>query len=151
MDEVFLAIGFFTAFFATALGLISFVFFTGFFAVIFFVAGFVTVLDSPLAIFFETLVSPKVAETIARRVEQTPGAMVAMSSHGHGRSAAAATVACCQLTTSLVNDVLRGSDVSGDERFFSAEGAPPNIHFIVDASRSMQELPQVKQAKALVF
>jgi type IV pilus assembly protein PilY1 len=52
-------------------------------------------------------------------------------------------VACCQLTTSLVNDVLRGKDVSGDERFFSAEGAPPNIHFLVDVSTSMRELPQL--------
>jgi type IV pilus assembly protein PilY1 len=52
-------------------------------------------------------------------------------------------VACCQLTTSLVSDVLRGKDVPGDERFFSAEGAPPNIHFLVDISTSMRELPQI--------
>ncbi|WP_224361588.1 pilus assembly protein [Hyalangium versicolor] len=51
--------------------------------------------------------------------------------------------ACCQLTTSLVNDVIRGKDATGDERFFSTEGAPPNIHFLVDASGSMRELPQV--------
>ena len=39
--------------------------------------------------------------------------------------------------------MLRGKDVSGDERFFSAEGAPPNIHFLVDTSSSMRELPQI--------
>ncbi|WP_224247090.1 pilus assembly protein [Hyalangium gracile] len=59
--------------------------------------------------------------------------------------------ACCQLTTSLVNDVLRGKDVSGDERFFSADGAPPNIHFLVDASGSMRELPQVINSEHSVF
>ena len=57
------------------------------------------------------------------------------------------TAACCQLTTSLVNDVLRGKDVSGDERFFSTDGAPPNIHFLVDASGSMRELPQVTNSE----
>ncbi|ADO69052.1 pilus assembly protein PilY [Stigmatella aurantiaca] len=51
--------------------------------------------------------------------------------------------ACCQLTTSLIQDVLRGNDPSGDERFFSADGAPPNIHFIIDVSGSMEELPQI--------
>src|SRR5215213_7829959 len=59
--------------------------------------------------------------------------------------------ACCQLTTSLVNDVLRGKDVSGDERFFSAEGAPPNIHFLVDTSGSMRELPQIKNGSHYTF
>jgi type IV pilus assembly protein PilY1 len=53
------------------------------------------------------------------------------------------TPACCQLTTSLIQDVLRGNDPSGDERFFSAEGAPPNLHFIIDVSGSMKELPQI--------
>ncbi|HLL04589.1 MAG TPA: hypothetical protein VK539_28655, partial [Myxococcaceae bacterium] len=42
------------------------------------------------------------------------------------------TAACCQLTTSLIQDVLRGKDVAGDERFFASEGAPPNIHFVID-------------------
>src|SRR5437868_9984050 len=53
------------------------------------------------------------------------------------------SAACCQLTTSLVNDVIRGKDSTGDERFFSSDGAPPNIHFLVDLSSSMRELPQV--------
>ncbi len=53
------------------------------------------------------------------------------------------TAACCQLTTSLIQDVVRGKDVAGDERFFSSEGAPPNIHFLIDTSGSMRELPQV--------
>ncbi|HYH94324.1 pilus assembly protein PilY [Hyalangium sp.] len=61
------------------------------------------------------------------------------------------STACCQLTTSLVNDVLRGKDVSGDERFFSAEGAPPNIHFLVDTSGSMRELPQVLDSEHSTF
>ncbi|HEX8697497.1 MAG TPA: hypothetical protein VF815_01540, partial [Myxococcaceae bacterium] len=49
------------------------------------------------------------------------------------------TAACCQLTTSLIQDVLRGKDTAGDERFFSTEGAPPNIHFLIDTSGSMRE------------
>ncbi|MFL5346794.1 MAG: pilus assembly protein PilY [Hyalangium sp.] len=53
------------------------------------------------------------------------------------------TAACCQLTTSMVNDVIRGKDSSGDEKFFSSDGAPPNIHFLVDLSSSMRELPQL--------
>ncbi|WP_224371597.1 pilus assembly protein PilY [Hyalangium versicolor] len=61
------------------------------------------------------------------------------------------TAACCQLTTSLVNDVLRGKDVSGDERFFSTDGASPNIHFLVDASSSMRELPQVVNSNHEAF
>ncbi|HEX8703476.1 MAG TPA: pilus assembly protein PilY, partial [Myxococcaceae bacterium] len=56
------------------------------------------------------------------------------------------TAACCQLTTSLIQDVLRGKDAAGDERFFSTEGAPPNIHFLIDTSGSMRELPQVSNS-----
>ncbi len=61
------------------------------------------------------------------------------------------TVACCQLTTSLVDDVIRGKDSTGDERFFSSQGAPPNIHFLVDLSGSMRELPQVIDSKHSEF
>nr|AYM52276.1 hypothetical protein [Stigmatella aurantiaca Sg a15] len=61
------------------------------------------------------------------------------------------TPACCQLTTSLIQDVLRGNDPSGDERFFSAEGAPPNIHFIIDVSGSMKELPQIVNSQYKAF
>jgi type IV pilus assembly protein PilY1 len=68
-----------------------------------------------------------------------------------GSAAPQTNVPCCQLTTSLVNDVLRGKDVSGDERFFSAEGAPPNIHFLLDTSGSMKELPQVLNSQHSVF
>ncbi|MDY7231372.1 pilus assembly protein PilY [Hyalangium rubrum] len=61
------------------------------------------------------------------------------------------TAACCQLTTSLIQDVLRGKDVAGDERFFSAEGAPPNIHFLIDTSGSMRELPQIQNSNHIEF
>jgi type IV pilus assembly protein PilY1 len=61
------------------------------------------------------------------------------------------TAACCQLTTSLIQDVLRGKDVAGDERFFSAEGAPPNIHFLIDTSGSMRELPQLNNSNHIEF
>ncbi|ADO76051.1 pilus assembly protein PilY [Stigmatella aurantiaca] len=53
--------------------------------------------------------------------------------------------ACCQLTTSLIQDVLNPEPPS-DERFLSARipvAPPPNIHFIVDTSGSMLELPQI--------
>ena len=50
--------------------------------------------------------------------------------------------ACCQLTTTLAHEALKGGDLTGDERFFSTEGAPPNIHFLIDNSGSMTELPQ---------
>ncbi len=76
---------------------------------------------------------------------------VATGAHAELGNAGDNSAACCQLTTSLVNDVLRGSDVSGDERFFSAEGAPPNIHFILDTSGSMQELPQVINSRHSEF
>jgi type IV pilus assembly protein PilY1 len=78
-------------------------------------------------------------------------AMMATGAHAELGDSADNTVACCQLTTSLVNDVLRGRDVSGDEKFFSAEGAPPNIFFLLDTSGSMQELPQVINSKHTEF
>ncbi|MGZ3447480.1 MAG: pilus assembly protein PilY, partial [Myxococcaceae bacterium] len=53
--------------------------------------------------------------------------------------------ACCSLTTSLASEALRGEDITGDERFFMSEGTPPNIHFLIDTSASMRELPQVKE------
>jgi type IV pilus assembly protein PilY1 len=56
--------------------------------------------------------------------------------------------ACCQLTTSLIQDVLNLEPPS-DERFLGApisEGLPPNIHFIVDVSGSMRELPQIQNS-----
>ncbi|HZH75709.1 MAG TPA: pilus assembly protein PilY, partial [Archangium sp.] len=61
------------------------------------------------------------------------------------------TAACCQLTTSLIQDVLRGKDVAGDERFFSSEGAPPNIHFVIDTSGSMKELAQITNSNHVEF
>ncbi|HVG57102.1 MAG TPA: pilus assembly protein PilY, partial [Hyalangium sp.] len=78
-------------------------------------------------------------------------AMMATGAHAELGNPSDNTVACCQLTTSLVNDVLRGRDVSGDERFFSAEGAPPNIFFLLDTSGSMQELPQVQNSRNSEF
>ncbi|MBN1208947.1 MAG: hypothetical protein JXB05_29080, partial [Myxococcaceae bacterium] len=59
--------------------------------------------------------------------------------------------ACCQLSTSLINDVLRGEDVAGDERFFATDGAPPNLHFLIDTSGSMQELPQISNSNHEAF
>jgi type IV pilus assembly protein PilY1 len=50
--------------------------------------------------------------------------------------------ACCQLTTSLVQDVVYGRDDSREERLLS-EGTPPNLHILIDTSGSMRELPQV--------
>src|SRR5689334_11048554 len=81
------------------------------------------------------------------------GLVTAAHAQTLGNSGAPATdsVPCCQLTTSLVNDVMRGKDVSGDERFFSAEGAPPNIHFLLDTSGSMRELPQVINSEHSTF
>jgi type IV pilus assembly protein PilY1 len=70
---------------------------------------------------------------------------------GNPAAAPGDSAACCQLTTSMINDVLRGHDVSGDERFFSAEGAPPNIHFLLDTSGSMRELPQVEGSDHATF
>ncbi|HYX90501.1 MAG TPA: pilus assembly protein PilY, partial [Myxococcaceae bacterium] len=64
---------------------------------------------------------------------------------------ATTSAACCQLTTSLGNDQIRGSDVLGDERFFMAQGAPPNIHFLIDTSVAMTELPQVQSSDHVSF
>ncbi|MDC0711643.1 pilus assembly protein PilY [Stigmatella sp. ncwal1] len=51
--------------------------------------------------------------------------------------------ACCQLTTSLIEDVLLNVEPPGDERFFRRWATPPNVHFILDVSPSMADLPQV--------
>ncbi|MFL5359124.1 pilus assembly protein PilY [Archangium sp.] len=59
--------------------------------------------------------------------------------------------ACCQLTTSLASEALRGEDITGDERFFMSEGTPPNVHFLIDTSASMRELPQVNEGNHEAF
>ncbi len=59
--------------------------------------------------------------------------------------------ACCQLTTSLAAEALRGEDITGDERFFTSEGTPPNVHFLIDTSASMRELPQVDEGNHEAF
>ena len=64
---------------------------------------------------------------------------------------ATSTVACCQLTTSLGNDQIRGRDVLGDERFFMADSTPPNIHFQIDTSVAMLELPQIQNSDQVTF
>ncbi|HYX90578.1 MAG TPA: hypothetical protein VE782_03400, partial [Myxococcaceae bacterium] len=61
------------------------------------------------------------------------------------------SAACCQLATSLGNDQIRGKDPLGDERFFMAESAPPNIHFLIDNSFAMFELPQVHDSDQPTF
>ncbi|SEL06628.1 type IV pilus assembly protein PilY1 [Stigmatella aurantiaca] len=61
--------------------------------------------------------------------------------------------ACCQLTTSLIQDVLN-TEPPSDERFLGppiSEGLPPNIHFIVDVSGSMRELPQINNSNYRAF
>jgi len=63
----------------------------------------------------------------------------------------AAKAACCQLTTSLAAEALRGQDITGDERFFMSEGTPPNVHFLIDTSASMRELPQVQEGNHEAF
>ncbi len=60
-------------------------------------------------------------------------------------------VACCQLTTSLASNIVKGSDTPGDERFYQGEGTPPNIHFILDNSGSMQDLPQAGKVGTSTF
>ncbi|MCY1082156.1 pilus assembly protein PilY [Archangium lansingense] len=62
-----------------------------------------------------------------------------------------AKAACCQLTTSLASEALRGQDITGDERFFMSEGTPPNVHFLIDTSASMRELPQVDEGNHEAF
>ena len=57
-------------------------------------------------------------------------------------SGASTKAACCQLTTSITAEALRGEDLTGDERFFTSEGTPPNLHFLLDTSASMRELPR---------
>ncbi|QRK09895.1 pilus assembly protein PilY [Archangium violaceum] len=68
--------------------------------------------------------------------------------HAEGPEAKAA---CCQLTTSLAAEALRGEDLTGDERFFMSEGTPPNVHFLIDTSASMRELPQVREGNHEAF
>jgi type IV pilus assembly protein PilY1 len=59
--------------------------------------------------------------------------------------------ACCQLTTSLAAEAVRGGDLTGDERFFMSEGTPPNVHFLIDTSASMRELPQIQNGDHEAF
>jgi type IV pilus assembly protein PilY1 len=66
-------------------------------------------------------------------------------------SSATSTAACCQLTTTMANEAVRPLDIPGDERFFMTEGAPPNIHFLMDTSGSMKELPQIKKSDHNTF
>ncbi|HYH99380.1 pilus assembly protein PilY [Hyalangium sp.] len=58
--------------------------------------------------------------------------------------------ACCQLTTSLVQDVVYGKDTPPDEQLFS-DTTPPNLHFILDTSGSMRELPQIVNGRHSEF
>ncbi|HEY0093761.1 MAG TPA: pilus assembly protein PilY, partial [Archangium sp.] len=48
-------------------------------------------------------------------------------------------------------EALRGQDLTGDERFFMSEGTPPNVHFLIDTSASMRELPQVQEGNHEAF
>ncbi len=66
-------------------------------------------------------------------------------------SAQSNEAACCQLTTSLAQEALRGKDQPSDERFLNSEGPPPNVHFLVDTSCSMQELVQVSNSDHAAF
>jgi type IV pilus assembly protein PilY1 len=59
--------------------------------------------------------------------------------------------ACCQLTTSLIQDVVYGRDAASDERFLTEEGPPSNLHILIDTSSSMQDLPQVREANLEEF
>ncbi|MDC0711644.1 pilus assembly protein PilY [Stigmatella sp. ncwal1] len=61
--------------------------------------------------------------------------------------------ACCQLTTSLIQDVVN-SEPPSDERFLSASVSgrlPPTIHFIIDTSVFMEELPQITNSDYKAF
>jgi type IV pilus assembly protein PilY1 len=60
-------------------------------------------------------------------------------------------VACCQLTTSLIQDVLSSKDPVADEQLLTEKGTPPNIHFILDTSASMRELPQITNSNHVEF
>ncbi|WP_224248322.1 pilus assembly protein [Hyalangium gracile] len=55
--------------------------------------------------------------------------------------------ACCQLTTSLVQEVLSSQEASAEERLLNAPGVPANVHFLIDTSASMQELPQLTNSE----
>jgi type IV pilus assembly protein PilY1 len=59
--------------------------------------------------------------------------------------------ACCQLTTSLIQDMLSSKDPVGDEQLLTGGGTPPNIHFLIDTSASMRELPQVQNSNHTEF
>ncbi|HLL03554.1 MAG TPA: pilus assembly protein PilY [Myxococcaceae bacterium] len=59
--------------------------------------------------------------------------------------------ACCQLTTSLIQDVLSSKDPVADERLMQGEVTPPNIHFLLDTSGSMKELPQLTNSNHVDF
>jgi type IV pilus assembly protein PilY1 len=59
--------------------------------------------------------------------------------------------ACCQLTTSLIQDVLSSKDPVADEQLVTGGETPPNVHFILDTSGSMRELPQISNSNHIEF
>ncbi|WP_224372776.1 pilus assembly protein PilY [Hyalangium versicolor] len=61
------------------------------------------------------------------------------------------SAACCQLTTSLVQDVVNGQDASAEERMLTPQGMPANVHFLIDTSSSMRELPQISNGGHIEF
>lgn len=54
----------------------------------------------------DVLVGDDVADAIARRVEETPGGMVVMSAHGHGRSAAVFGSTCDAVLRAMFGPVI---------------------------------------------
>ncbi len=59
--------------------------------------------------------------------------------------------ACCQLTTSLIQDVLSSKDPVADDKLVTGDATPPNIHFLIDTSGSMRELPQIYNSNHIEF
>ncbi|HEX8705339.1 MAG TPA: pilus assembly protein PilY, partial [Myxococcaceae bacterium] len=59
--------------------------------------------------------------------------------------------ACCQLTTSLIQDVLSSKDPVADEQLVMGGETPPNIHILLDTSGSMRELPQISNSNHVEF
>jgi nucleotide-binding universal stress UspA family protein len=62
--------------------------------------------DLPVTPGYQVLVAESVAEGIARHVESTPGAMVLMSTHGHGRSAAVLGSTCDEVLRAIYGPVI---------------------------------------------
>lgn len=93
------------------------------------------------------LAGDAVAQVIARRVDETPGSMVVMSSHGHGRSAAVLGSTCDAMLRELFGPVIVIGPNAGD-----AAGRPDGAYVVpLDGSKLADDVLPIVAAWTAEF